>query len=83
MVRGLMPLVLVGKYLCLWLWRNYFGILQREEGKVIDELKELIQLAQWAVEKLERLEKSEGEELLDKIGKTPSVDIDEIKMPDI
>ena len=51
-----MPLVLPGKYLKLLIWGDNFSIQQREEGKVVDELKELIQLAQQAVERLERAE---------------------------
>jgi len=50
-------LVLSGKYFNLWIWDDNFSIQQRKEGKVIDELKELIQLAQQAVERLERAEK--------------------------
>ena len=57
-----MPLVLPGKYFNLWIWDNNFSIQQREEGKVVDELKELIQLAQWAVERLERAEELEESE---------------------
>ena len=54
-----MTLVLPGKYLKLLIWDNNFSIQQRKEGKVIDELKELIQLAQQAVERLESAEKLE------------------------
>ena len=57
-----MPLVLPGKkYFNLWIWDNNFYIEQKKEGKVIDELKELIQLAQWAVEILERAERLRDE----------------------
>jgi len=52
-------LVLPGKYLKLLIWDDNFSIQQRKEGKVIDELKELIQLAQQAVERLESAEKQE------------------------
>ena len=54
-----MVLVLPGKYLKLLIWDDNFSIQQRKEGKVIDELKELIQLAQQAVERLESAEKLE------------------------
>ena len=54
-----MVLVLPGKYLKLLIWDDNFSIQQRKEGKVIDELKELIQLAQQAVERLESAEKQE------------------------
>ena len=54
-----MSLVLPGKYFNLWIWDNNFGIEQKKEGKVIDELRELIRLAQWAVEMLERAEELE------------------------
>ncbi|RLG64611.1 hypothetical protein DRN89_02555 [archaeon] len=57
-----MTLVLPGKYLKLLIWDNNFSIQQRKEGKVIDELKELIQLAQQAVERLECAEKLEGQD---------------------
>jgi len=55
-----MVLVLPGKYLKLLIWGDNFSIQQRKEGKVVDELKELIQLAQWAVERLESAEELEG-----------------------
>ena len=54
-----MALVLSGKYFNLWIWGDNFGIEQKKEGKVVDELKELIQLAQQAVERLESAEKLE------------------------
>ena len=54
-----MPLVLPGKYFNLWIWDDNFSIQQKKEGKVVDELKELIQLAQQAVERLESAEKQE------------------------
>ena len=54
-----MALVLSGKYFNLRIWDDNFSIQQREEGKVVDELKELIQLAQQAVERLESAEKLE------------------------
>ena len=54
-----MSLVLPGKYFNLWIWDNNFGIEQKKEGKVVDELRELIRLAQWAVEMLERAEELE------------------------
>jgi len=54
-----MPLVLPGKYLKLLIWDDNFSIQQRKEGKVVDELKELIQLAQQAVERLESAEELE------------------------
>ena len=54
-----MVLVLPGKYLKLLIWDDNFSIQQKKEGKVVDELKELIQLAQWAVERLESAEKQE------------------------
>ena len=54
-----MTLVLLGKYFNLRIWDNNFSIQQRKEGKVVDELKELIQLAQQAVERLESAEKQE------------------------
>ena len=54
-----MVLTLSGKYFNLWIWDNNFGIEQKKEGKVIDELRELIRLAQWAVEMLERAEELE------------------------
>ena len=54
-----MTLVLLGKYFNLWIWDNNFSIQQRKEGKVVDELKELIQLAQQAVERLESAEELE------------------------
>jgi len=54
-----MTLVLLGKYFNLRIWDNNFSIQQRKEGKVVDELKELIQLAQQAVERLESAEELE------------------------
>lgn len=54
-----MTLVLPGKYFNLLIWDNNFGIEQKKEGKVVDELKELIRLAQLAVEMLERAEELE------------------------
>jgi len=50
-------LTLSGKYFNLRIWDDNFSIQQKKEGKVVDELKELIQLAQQAVERLERAEK--------------------------
>ena len=44
-----MALVLSGKYFNLRIWDDNFSIEQKKEGKVVDELKELIQLAQQAV----------------------------------
>ena len=51
-----MVLTLSGKYFNLRIWDDNFSIQQKKEGKVVDELKELIQLAQQAVERLERAE---------------------------
>ena len=53
-------LTLSGKYFNLWIWDDNFSIQQKKEGKVVDELKELIQLAQQAVERLERAEELVG-----------------------
>ena len=55
-----MVLTLSGKYFNLRIWDDNFSIQQKKEGKVVDELKELIQLAQQAVERLERAEELGG-----------------------